>query len=143
MLNLGRNHLNHHLQRQRWQNISVTTGSTRLPVDWKETEIRLVGTHPIFGSLLSAFPTRIACMRWNAALPLARFLVSNQHLYVDRNVLELGAGGDFPSIVTVKNEARKVSHRMIHSDRSFNIVSVSHIVDSYGLTRRIWLTMLM
>jgi len=36
------------------------------------------------------------------------FLDSNRHLYVDRNVLELGAGGGLPSIVTVKNGARKV-----------------------------------
>jgi len=35
-------------------------------------------------------------------------LDSNRHLYVDRNVLELGAGGGLPSIVTVKNGARKV-----------------------------------
>lgn len=46
--------------------------------------------------------------RWNAALALASFLDSNRHLYVDQNVLELGAGGGLPSIVTVKNGARKV-----------------------------------
>jgi hypothetical protein len=48
--------------------------------------------------------------RWNAALAVASFLDSNRHLYVDRNVLELGAGGGLPSIVTVKNGARKVDH---------------------------------
>ena len=49
--------------------------------------------------------------RWNAALKLARFFLdSNRHLYVDRNVPELGAGGGFPSIGTVKNGARKVGH---------------------------------
>ena len=60
---------------------------------------------------------RIACIliavadqlyRWNAALALASFLDSNRHFSVDRNVLELGAGGGLPSIVTVKNGARKV-----------------------------------
>ena len=55
--------------------------------------------------------------RTNAALALASFLDSNQHLYVDRNVLELGAGGGLPSIVTVKNGARKVGHLMIRGDR--------------------------
>jgi len=36
------------------------------------------------------------------------FLDSNRDLYVDKNVLELGAGGGLPSIVTSKNGARKV-----------------------------------
>jgi hypothetical protein len=48
--------------------------------------------------------------RWNAALAIASFLDSNRHLYIDRNVLELGAGGGLPSIVTVKNAAQKVGH---------------------------------
>jgi nicotinamide N-methyltransferase len=48
--------------------------------------------------------------RWNAALAIASFLDSNRHLYFDRNVLELGAGGGLPSIVTVKNGAHKVGH---------------------------------
>jgi nicotinamide N-methyltransferase len=69
----------------------------RLPDDWKEIEIRLVGTHPLWGHYL-----------WNAALATASFLDSNRHLFLDRNVLELGAGGGLPSIVTVKNGARKV-----------------------------------
>ena len=55
--------------------------------------------------------------RWNAALAIASFLDSNRYLYVDRNVLELGAGGGLPSIVTVKNGARKVGHLMIRGDR--------------------------
>jgi len=65
--------------------------------DWQEIEVRLVGTHPLWGHYL-----------WNAALALASFLDSNRHLFVDRNVLELGAGGGLPSIVTVKDGARKV-----------------------------------
>lgn len=70
-----------------------------------------------FGVTTCAFP--IACKssffknrhyRWNAALATASFLDSNRQLSVDRNVLELGAGGGLPSIVTVKNVARKVRH---------------------------------
>ena len=48
--------------------------------------------------------------RWNASIAIASYLDSNRHLSVDRNVLELGAGGGLPSIVTVKNGARKVDH---------------------------------
>ncbi|KAF8803245.1 hypothetical protein BYT27DRAFT_7195839 [Phlegmacium glaucopus] len=73
------------------------TKEVRLPDDWREIEIRLVGSHPLWGHYL-----------WNAALALASFLDSNRDLYVDRNVLELGAGGGLPSIVTLKNGAQKV-----------------------------------
>ena len=45
---------------------------------------------------------------WNAALALASFLDTNIEMYQDRNVLELGAGGALPGIVTAKNGARKV-----------------------------------
>ena len=70
--------------------------------------------------------------RWNAALAVASFLDSNRHLYVDRNVLELGAGGGLPSVVTVKNGARKVwpLHEIIYNDHSFlnNIYPSSYIL---------------
>ena len=46
--------------------------------------------------------------RWNAALALASYLDSNQGIYKDRCVLELGAGGALPSIVSVINGAKKV-----------------------------------
>jgi len=46
--------------------------------------------------------------RWNAALAMASYLDSNQQIYSKRNVLELGAGGALPSIVTANNGASKV-----------------------------------
>ena len=46
--------------------------------------------------------------RWNAARALASFLQRNSDLYLGRNVLELGAGGGLPGIVTAKCGARKV-----------------------------------
>lgn len=95
------------------------SNQVRSPDDWKEIEIRLVGTHPLWGHYLCVFLFTpwvlgsqfllICNHRWNAALALASFLDLNRDLYVDRNVLELGAGGGLPSIVTLKNGARKVS----------------------------------
>ncbi|KAF8901363.1 hypothetical protein CPB84DRAFT_1815211 [Gymnopilus junonius] len=64
---------------------------------WTEIKIRLVGSHPLWAHYL-----------WNAALALASYLDTNQVIYRDRYVLELGAGGALPSIVTAKNGARKV-----------------------------------
>ena len=64
--------------------------------------------------------------RWNAALAVASFLDSNRHLYVNRNVLELGAGGGLPSIVTVKNGARKVRSYEINQ-----IMTIAHITSLY------------
>ena len=52
--------------------------------------------------------TNLTFNRWNAALALASFLDANVGKYEDRHVLELGAGGALPSIVAVKNGARKV-----------------------------------
>lgn len=91
-----------------------------LPDDWREIEIRLVGTHPLWGHYLSVLRYRkkenrliSIIYRWNAALALASFLESNQDLHVDRNVLELGAGGGLPSIVAVKNGAQKVGLKIM------------------------------
>ncbi|KAF8175559.1 nicotinamide N-methyltransferase [Pholiota molesta] len=67
------------------------------PDDWRKIDIRLVGSHPLWAHYL-----------WNAALALASFLDSNVHLFKDRCVLELGAGGALPSIVAAKLGARKV-----------------------------------
>ncbi|KAF9524558.1 putative methyltransferase-domain-containing protein [Crepidotus variabilis] len=64
---------------------------------WKAVEIRLVGSHPLWGHHL-----------WNAAKALATYLDQNTGLYQGRNVLELGAGGALPSIVAVNNGASKV-----------------------------------
>ncbi|KAF4614189.1 hypothetical protein D9613_007581 [Agrocybe pediades] len=65
--------------------------------DWTKINIRLVGSHPLWAHYL-----------WNAALALASFLDSHRELYQGRNVLELGAGGALPSIVTAKNGVQKV-----------------------------------
>ncbi|KAF8628636.1 hypothetical protein AX15_003770 [Amanita polypyramis BW_CC] len=68
----------------------VTTGWTRL-------SIRLVGSHPLWGHYL-----------WNAARAFANYLDQNPGLYEDKCVLELGAGGGLPGIVTAMNKARRV-----------------------------------
>ena len=46
--------------------------------------------------------------RWNAARAFATYLDQNSLLYRHQSVLELGAGGGLPGIVTAKNGARKV-----------------------------------
>ncbi|KAF9027131.1 hypothetical protein BDZ89DRAFT_987503 [Hymenopellis radicata] len=65
--------------------------------DWNELKIRLVGSHPLWAHHL-----------WNAALALATYLDHHTELYAGGNVLELGAGGALPSIVTLNNGAGKV-----------------------------------
>ncbi|TFK23372.1 nicotinamide N-methyltransferase [Coprinopsis marcescibilis] len=62
--------------------------------DWKNITIKLVGDHPLWGHYL-----------WNAARAFATYLDENPDFYRARNVLELGAGGALPSIVTAKNDA--------------------------------------
>ncbi|TRM67140.1 putative methyltransferase-domain-containing protein [Schizophyllum amplum] len=64
---------------------------------WKSIEIRLVGDHPLWGHYL-----------WNAARAFSTYLDSNQELYKGRNVLELGAGGGLPGLVTALDGAQKV-----------------------------------
>ncbi|KAI0269540.1 putative methyltransferase-domain-containing protein [Russula aff. rugulosa BPL654] len=64
---------------------------------WSTISVRLVGSHPLWGHYL-----------WNAARALAGFLQRNSDLYLGRNVLELGAGGGLPGLVTAKCGARKV-----------------------------------
>ncbi|RDX40800.1 hypothetical protein OH76DRAFT_1412676 [Lentinus brumalis] len=61
---------------------------------WKKINIRLVGSHPLWGHYL-----------WNASRAFASYLDDHPELYRDRNVLELGAGGALPGIVTAKNGA--------------------------------------
>ncbi|KAI5118221.1 hypothetical protein M0805_000717 [Coniferiporia weirii] len=63
---------------------------------WSEIEIRLVGSHPLWGHYL-----------WNAARAFATYLDTHEDLYLDKNVLELGAGGGLPGLVTALNGARK------------------------------------
>ncbi|KDQ58290.1 hypothetical protein JAAARDRAFT_35099 [Jaapia argillacea MUCL 33604] len=64
---------------------------------WSTVKIRLVGSHPLWGHHL-----------WNAALAFASYLDHNPELYRGRCVLELGAGGGLPGIVTAKNGAKTV-----------------------------------
>ncbi|SJL04465.1 related to Putative nicotinamide N-methyltransferase [Armillaria ostoyae] len=65
--------------------------------DWSELSIRLVGTHPLWGHHL-----------WNSARSIAAYLDNHPDLYVDGSVLELGAGGGLPAIVTANNGAENV-----------------------------------
>ncbi|RPD77120.1 hypothetical protein L226DRAFT_544598 [Lentinus tigrinus ALCF2SS1-7] len=65
--------------------------------DWKKIDIRLVGSHPLWGHYL-----------WNASRAFASYLDDHPELYRDRNVLELGAGGALPGIVAAKNGAKCV-----------------------------------
>ncbi|KAI0825951.1 putative methyltransferase-domain-containing protein [Irpex lacteus] len=62
---------------------------------WSEIEIRLVGSHPLWGHYL-----------WNASRAFASYLDAHPELYHDKSVLELGAGGGLPGLVTVKNGAK-------------------------------------
>ncbi|TFK35131.1 nicotinamide N-methyltransferase [Crucibulum laeve] len=64
--------------------------------DWRQIDIRLVGSHPLWGHYL-----------WNAARSFASYLDAHKELCQDRTVLELGAGGALPSIVAALNGARK------------------------------------
>jgi len=65
--------------------------------NWSSIEIRLVGSHPLWGHYL-----------WNAARAFATYLDGHQGLYQDRNIVELGAGGGLPGIVTALNGANTV-----------------------------------
>ncbi|KAF9003041.1 hypothetical protein BDQ17DRAFT_1399955 [Cyathus striatus] len=66
--------------------------------DWKQIDVRLVGTHTLWGQYL-----------WNAARAIASYLDSHPELYEGRAVLELGAAGALPSLVTAKNGAEHAS----------------------------------
>ncbi|KAI0077623.1 nicotinamide N-methyltransferase [Panus rudis PR-1116 ss-1] len=65
--------------------------------DWSSIEIRLVGSHPLWGHHL-----------WNASRAFATYLDLHPELYADRSVLELGAGGGLPGIVAALNGAASV-----------------------------------
>ncbi|KAJ3546338.1 hypothetical protein NM688_g5526 [Phlebia brevispora] len=64
---------------------------------WSEIEVRLVGSHPLWGHYL-----------WNASRAFASYLDAHPELYRDRAVMELGAGGGLPGLVTAKNGAKSV-----------------------------------
>jgi len=58
--------------------------------------IRLVGSHPLWGHYL-----------WNSGICLAKYLEHTPALYLGKTVLELGAGGGLPALVTAIRGARK------------------------------------
>ncbi|KAF7309709.1 LIM-domain-containing protein [Mycena indigotica] len=68
-----------------------------LDVDWRQLKIRLVGSHPLWGHHL-----------WNAGRVVASYLDHHRNLYLDENVLELGAGGGLPGLVAAKSGAKHV-----------------------------------
>ncbi|KAI9058036.1 hypothetical protein FKP32DRAFT_1582461 [Trametes sanguinea] len=71
--------------------------TTSSPDDWSTIDIRLVGSHPLWGHHL-----------WNASRAFASYLDDHPELYQGGSVLELGAGGALPGIVAAKNGARTV-----------------------------------
>ena len=106
-----------------YENISNTTPEDNRRHDlnlssWSTISIRLVGSHPLWGHYLyvTDFQTwdatiriqRTNNIRWNAARALASFLQRNSDLYLGCTVLELGAGGGLPGLVTAKCGAQKV-----------------------------------
>ncbi|EKM56865.1 uncharacterized protein PHACADRAFT_93033 [Phanerochaete carnosa HHB-10118-sp] len=64
---------------------------------WSDIEIRLVGSHPLWGHYL-----------WNAARSFASYLDAHPETYRDGSVLELGAGGGLPGLAAAKNNAKCV-----------------------------------
>jgi len=75
----------------------IKEGISRESHPWSSIEIRLVGSHPLWGHYL-----------WNASRAFATYLDAHPELYQDRSVLELGAGGGLPGIVAAENGARMV-----------------------------------
>ena len=95
-------------------------------LSWNILEIELVGSHPLWGHYLFVVQISLAIQfaayllphlkaSWNAAKAFAAYLDANPQLYANRNVLELGAGGGLPGIVTALNGAKKVILRISHS----------------------------
>ncbi|KAI0341503.1 hypothetical protein BDW22DRAFT_1359091 [Trametopsis cervina] len=64
---------------------------------WSHIRIRLVGSHPLWGHYL-----------WNASRAFASYLDAHPSIYQNGSVLELGAGGGLPGLVTAKNGAKSV-----------------------------------
>ncbi|CAE6511628.1 unnamed protein product [Rhizoctonia solani] len=68
--------------------------------EWSSIELQLVGHHVLWAQHL-----------WNAAIVLANFLDDNSSdMCQDKTVLELGAGGALPSLVTALCGAHQVRH---------------------------------
>ncbi|KAJ2723016.1 Protein N-terminal and lysine N-methyltransferase efm7 [Coemansia sp. Benny D115] len=59
--------------------------------------INLLGSHPLWGHHL-----------WNAAKTFANYLDENKSIVADKSVLELGAAGALPSLISACNGAKQV-----------------------------------
>ncbi|KAJ2630857.1 Protein N-terminal and lysine N-methyltransferase efm7, partial [Coemansia sp. RSA 1694] len=59
--------------------------------------VNLLGAHPLWGHYL-----------WNAAKVFANYLDEHKHIVQDKSVLELGAAGALPSLVSACNGASRV-----------------------------------
>ncbi|KAJ2742640.1 Protein N-terminal and lysine N-methyltransferase efm7, partial [Coemansia sp. BCRC 34301] len=59
--------------------------------------VNLLGTHPLWGHYL-----------WNAAKVFANYLDEHKHIVQGKSVLELGAAGALPSLVSACNGASRV-----------------------------------
>ncbi|KAJ2852142.1 Protein N-terminal and lysine N-methyltransferase efm7 [Coemansia brasiliensis] len=60
-------------------------------------QIRLLGTHPLWGHHL-----------WNAAKVFAKYLDTHKEDVTNKTVLELGAAGALPSMIAAANHAQRV-----------------------------------
>lgn len=63
----------------------------------RQLKVRLVGTHPLWGHYL-----------WNAAKVFANYLDADKDLVRKKTVVELGAAGALPSLVSICNGAKRV-----------------------------------
>ncbi|KAJ1735179.1 Protein N-terminal and lysine N-methyltransferase efm7 [Coemansia biformis] len=62
-----------------------------------DVKVRLLGSHPLWGHYL-----------WNAAKVFAHFLDGHKDIVQGKTVLEMGAAGALPSLVSALNGARRV-----------------------------------
>ncbi len=82
------------------QTQTQTQTESQIQLQPSSIEIRLVGNSPLYGHILS-----------NAGRSTAKYLdteiIANE-LYKDKNVLEVGAAGALPSLITILNGAKKI-----------------------------------
>ncbi|RHZ70259.1 hypothetical protein Glove_273g10 [Diversispora epigaea] len=80
-----------HLFKRKEEDIDILSESSQT------FNIRLVGSHPLWAHVL-----------WNASKCLVWYLDRHKELIRGKNILELGAGGALPSIISAVNGAKKV-----------------------------------
>ncbi|KAG8740242.1 nicotinamide n-methyltransferase [Ceratobasidium sp. 414] len=95
-------------------------GSSQPPTsEWTSVDLQLVGHHVLWAQHL-----------WNAAIVLADFLdARSTELCEDKSVLELGAGGALPSLVTALCGARQVRPSDARGYRGFTTIRQVVITD--------------